>query len=153
MPKLTFIPFEEKHATDFKNLNIEWLESFFEVEPYDEQVLGNPEKYILSPGGAIFMASLDGEIIGTFAYIKKEEDTYEFSKMAITPKHRGKGYGNTMVQFVVDEAKRQGWKKLILFSSTILENSIHLYRKYGFVEGPLGDCNYARGNIKMERAL
>lgn len=153
MPRITFLPFEEKHAADFKNLNIEWLEAYFEVEPYDEQVLSHPKKYILSPGGSIYMACLGEEIIGTFAYIKKEENVYEFSKMAITPKHRGKGFGNVMVQFVIDQAKREGWKKLILYSSTILENSIHLYRKYGFTEVPLVDCNYARGNIKMEKIL
>lgn len=153
MPKLAFLPFEKKHAAAFKSLNVEWLEAFFEVEPYDEQVLSHPEKYILSPGGAIYMACLEGEIIGTFAYIKKGEALYEFSKMAIAPKYRGKGYGNIMVQFVIEEAKRKGWKKLILYSSTVLENSIHLYRKYGFIEVPLVDCTYSRGNIKMEKVL
>lgn len=153
MPNLEFIPFEEKHATDFKSLNIEWLEAFFEVEPYDEKVLSQPQHYILAPGGAIYMAKLGDEIIGTFAYIKKEESIYEFSKMAITPKYRGKGYGNIMVKFVIDEAKRKGWSKLILYSSRVLENSIHLYSKYGFNEVPLSDCTYLRGNIKMEKVL
>jgi hypothetical protein len=43
---------------------------------------------------------------------------------------------------------------LILYSSTILENSIHLYRKYGFIEVPIdSDIKYARGNIKMSLNL
>jgi GNAT superfamily N-acetyltransferase len=74
--------------------------------------------------------------------------------MAITPKERGKGYGNKIVQFVIRFAEQHHWDKLILYSSTILENSIHLYRKYGFIEVPIDpDIKYARGNIKMELDL
>ena len=97
------------------------------------------------------MASLNSEIIGTFAFIKKEEGVYEFSKMAVTPKQRGVGFGNQIVRFVIRFAEQHHWKKLILYSSTKLENSIHLYRKYGFIEVPIDPyIKYARGNIKME---
>ncbi|MDB3997691.1 GNAT family N-acetyltransferase [Flavobacteriaceae bacterium] len=148
---LHFILFETEHSKEFKALNIEWLESFFVVEPYDELVLSNPIDQIITPGGFIFMASLNGEIIGTFAFIKKEEGVYEFSKMAVTPKQRGKGFGNQIVRFVIRFAEQHHWEKLILYSSTKLENSIHLYRKYGFIEVPIDpDIKYARGNIKME---
>ena len=148
---LHFIRFETEHSKEFKALNIEWLESFFVVEPYDELVLSNPIDQIITPGGFIFMASLKSEIIGTFAFIKKEEGVYEFSKMAVTPKQRGKGFGNQIVRFVIRFAEQHHWEKLILYSSTKLENSIHLYRKYGFIEVPIDpDIKYARGNIKME---
>ena len=148
---LHFIRLETEHSKEFKALNIEWLESFFVVEPYDELVLSNPIDQIITPGGFIFMASLKSEIIGTFAFIKKEEGVYEFSKMAVTPKQRGKGFGNQIVRFVIRFAEQHHWEKLILYSSTKLENSIHLYRKYGFIEVPIDpDIKYARGNIKME---
>ena len=45
----------------------------FVVEPYDELVLSNPIDQIITPGGFIFMASLNSEIIGTFAFIKKKK--------------------------------------------------------------------------------
>ena len=79
-----------KHADDeaFKSLNIEWLEAYFEVESYDELVLSNPQTEILDPGGSIFMVLKEGKTIGTFAFIKKGEGIYEFSKMALTPKER-----------------------------------------------------------------
>ena len=148
---LHFIRFETEHSKEFKALNIEWLESFFVVEPYDELVLSNPIDQIITPGGFIFMASLKSEIIGTFAFIKKEEGVYEFSKMAVRHKQRGKGFGNQIVRFVIRFAEQHHWEKLILYSSTKLENSIHLYRKYGFIEVPIDpDIKYARGNIKME---
>ena len=82
---LKFIPFESQHSNKFKSLNVEWLKSFFVVEPYDELVLSNPIEQIIDRGGYIFMVIHKRKIIGTFAFIKKEHSVYEFSKMAITP--------------------------------------------------------------------
>ena len=149
--RLKFRAFQINDAEIFKSLNIEWLETYFEVEPYDELVLNNPQQEIIDPGGSIFMLQKEDQVIGTFAFLKKGEGIYEFSKMAIMPEERGKGYGNLIMQFVIQFADQQGWKKLILYSNTLLMNSIHLYRKYGFKEVPIDPgIKYARGNIKME---
>lgn len=154
MTELHFRKFVSEDATAFKALNIEWLETYFEVEPIDDRVLSNPQTEILDPGGFIIMAELNEVTIGTFAYIKKGEQLFEFSKMAIDPKYRGQGYGNVMMQFAIDFAEKHHWEKIILYSNTILENSIYLYRKYGFKEVPMeADVIYSRGNIKMELAL
>ena len=151
---LEFRTYQSSDATDFKTLNVEWLETYFEVEPYDELVLSNPQNEIIDHGGSIFMVLLEGKTIGTFAFIKKGKGLYEFSKMAVTPKERGKGYGNLMMQFAIHYAEQHRWRSLILYSSTILENSIYLYSKYGFKEVPIDlGIKYARGNIKMELIL
>jgi GNAT superfamily N-acetyltransferase len=151
---LKFRPYQSSDATDFKTLNVEWLEAYFEVEPYDELVLSNPQTEIIDHGGSIYMVLLEGKTIGTFAFIKKGKGLYEFSKMAVTTKERGKGYGNLMMQFAIRYAEQHRWRSLILYSSTILENSIYLYSKYGFKEVPIDpEIKYARGNIKMELIL
>ena len=154
MLKLKFRKFTSDDAEKFKSLNVEWLEKFFKVEPIDERVLSNPKREILDPGGFIVMAEIDSEVIGTFAYIKKGDRLYEFSKMAINPNQRGKGYGNIMMKYAISFAKKHKWKKIILYSNTILKNSIHLYRKYGFIEIKMEETViYSRGNIKMELDL
>ncbi|MDG1653137.1 MAG: GNAT family N-acetyltransferase [Flavobacteriaceae bacterium] len=151
---IDFRPYKHADAEAFKSLNIEWLEAYFEVESYDELVLSNPQAEILDKGGSIFMVLKEGKTIGTFAFLKKGEGLYEFSKMALTPKERGKGYGNLMMQFAIRYAEQHHWNSLILYSSTILKNSIYLYRKFGFKEVPIDpDIKYARGNIKMELEL
>lgn len=154
MPEIKFREFTAKDSEQFKALNIEWLKKYFEVEPIDERVLNNPRSEILDSGGFIFMAEIKDEVIGTFAFIKKGNQIYEFSKMAIDPKFRNKGYGNVMMQFAISFAKKYRWNKIILYSNTILKNSIHLYFKYGFIEVPMeADVIYSRGNIKMELDL
>lgn len=151
MPEIKFREFTAKDSEQFKALNIEWLKKYFEVEPIDEIVLNNPRSEILDSGGFIFMAEIKEKVIGTFAFIKKRNQIYEFSKMAIDPKFRNKGYGNVMMQFAISFAKKYRWNKIILYSNTTLKNSIHLYFKYGFIEVPMeADVIYSRGNIKME---
>jgi len=140
MDEITFRKYTSEDASLFKSLNIEWLEKYFVVEPIDELVLSNPQTEILDKGGFILMAEFNKKVIGTFAFIKKEELLYEFSKMAI--------------QFAISFAEQHHWKKIILYSNTLLENSIHLYRKYGFIEVPIEEqVVYSRGNIKMELNL
>ena len=154
MPEIKFREFTAKDSEQFKALNIEWLKKYFEVEPIDERVLSNPRSEILDSGGFIFMAEIKDEVIGTFAFIKKGNQIFEFSKMAIDPKFRNKGYGNVMIQFAISFAKKYRWNKIILYSNRILKNSIHLYFKYGFIEVPMeADVIYSRGNIKMELDL
>jgi DNA-binding MarR family transcriptional regulator/GNAT superfamily N-acetyltransferase len=145
--------YEAAYAPAFYELNIEWLRSFFYVEPYDEEVLSNPQKYILDQGGSIFFAQLEGTIVGTVALMPRGEEM-ELSKMAVSPKHRGHKIGQQLMQHCIDFARDQGLEKLILYSNRTLENAIYIYKKYGFVEIPVeANSPYQRSDIKMELAL
>ncbi len=152
---LEIIPFEKQHAKLFYELNIEWLKTFFHVEPYDEEVLSKPEDYIISKGGHIFFARLNDEIVGTVALMPIGNDgLFELTKMAVSPKHRGFKIGQKLMQYCIDFARDMDLPKLILYSNRTLENAIYIYRKYGFVEKPLElDTPYKRSDIKMELVL
>lgn len=151
---MNIISFEPQYAEDFKNLNIAWLKKYFWVEPHDEEVLGKPEKYIIKSGGDIFLVKEGDDIIGTVALMKIEDGIFELTKMAVTPAAQGKSIGQKLMVHTLEYAKKQGWKKLIIYSNRKLENAIHIYRKYGFKEIPIEENNpYARGDIKMELLL
>ncbi|NJB70847.1 ribosomal protein S18 acetylase RimI-like enzyme [Saonia flava] len=154
MQKLQIVPFEDRYAVNFAELNLEWIEKYFEVEPQDRKLLLNCKESIIYPGGHIFFAKIEEEIVGTFALIKVKEGVYEMGKMGVSPKYRGYKIGQQLLQFCIQFAKQQPWDKLILYSNIILENAIHIYRKYGFVEVPLdGHTEYKRSNIMMELTL
>lgn len=92
--------------------------------------------------------------MGTVALIPMEEKVYELGKMAVSEAYQGMKIGQILLQFCIDFGKEQGWKKVVLYSNTVLENAIHIYRKYGFVEVPLEpNSPYQRSNIKMELLL
>ena len=146
------ISFNKQYSKDFYELNVEWLKTFFYVEPYDEEVLSKPEKYIINKGGHIFFAKLEDDVVGSVALMPiGNEGLFELTKMAVSPKHRGHKIGQKLMQYCIDYAKSIGLPKLLLYSNTNLENAIYIYRKYGFIQVPVEpDCPYKRCNIKME---
>ncbi|WP_115461862.1 GNAT family N-acetyltransferase [Winogradskyella aurantiaca] len=149
------ISFDHKYAKDFHDLNIEWLETYFYVEPYDKEVLSKPDKYIINKGGQIFFLLEKDAVLATAALMPTEDPTVlELTKMAVTPRARGEKFGQRLLQYCIDFAKSKDYAALMLYSNTILENAIHLYRKYGFKELELEKDNpYERANIKMLRKL
>ena len=143
------ISFKEEYSNHFRDLNIEWLEKFFYVEEHDKEVLNNAKKYIIDNGGYIFFALYNKEIAGTVALINEDEG-YELSKMAVSPKFQGLKIGQKLMQHCIDFAKSKSWKELLLYSNTKLENAIYIYKKYGFKEVALQkDSPYLRSDIKM----
>jgi len=147
---MKIIPYEPQYAQDFYDLNVEWLETFFYVEDFDREVLSNPEKYILNPGGYIFFAIENNTVLGTVALLKKEESAFELTKMAVLPNQRGRKIGQNLMQYCIDFAKENNFKKLFLYSNTKLENAIYIYRKFGFIEVEQElNVPYERSDIKM----
>ncbi|MCM8568320.1 GNAT family N-acetyltransferase [Gramella jeungdoensis] len=151
---MQIISWKPEYSEEFKNMNLQWLEEFFWVEPHDEEVLGNPEKYIIKPGGNIFLVKEGSEILGCVALMRMENKVFELTKMAVKPKHRGKKIGQKLMQHTLEFAKEMKWDRLIIYSNRKLENAIHLYKKYGFKEIPIEENGpYSRGDIKMQLNL
>ena len=151
---MEIIPFESKFAADFKRLNEAWLEQYFVVEPYDSELLSRCEESIIKPGGFIFFVRVEDQIVGTAAFIYKSVGIYELGKMAVEPTFQGLKLGQQLMQYLLDFAKQQQWSKLILYSNTVLENAIYIYRKVGFKTILLEkNLPYNRSNIKMELEL
>ncbi len=135
----------------FYSLNIEWLKTYFYVEPFDENVLSQPETYIINKGGYIFFAKQNDTIYGTIALMPTEEKgVLELTKMAVSPASRGLGIGKQLLTHCIAFAKTKKLKALLLYSNTKLASAIYLYRKFGFVELQLEDNSpYKRSDIKM----
>lgn len=148
---IKIISYDAKYAKAFYELNIEWLKTFFYVEPFDEEVLSKPEKYIIDKGGFIFFVLKNFKVVGTVALMPtKEHGVLELTKMAVLPEARGQKIGQRLLQHCIDFGKQKKLNALLLYSNTKLENAIHLYRKYGFKELNLEDNSpYKRSDIKM----
>jgi len=147
------IDYSTEFHEDFKRLNYEWIEKYFKLEGNDHQSLNNPSEKILKPGGHIFMARYRGEIVGTCALIKINDDTYELAKMAVKEGARGKNIGWLLGQAITNKARELGAKRVFLESNTVLEPAINLYHKLGFQKVVGQPSPYERCNIQMELKL
>lgn len=147
--QLEIIEYQPEFAKDFYNLNAEWLKKYFYIEPYDEMVLSDPQKYVLDPGGFIFFAKYNNEIAGVVSLIN-QKTFFELSKMAVSPKYQGLKIGLKLMNFSIDFAKQQKWESITLYSHRSLVPAINLYKKIGFKEIPVEEnSHYERSDIKM----
>ncbi|MFC4722008.1 GNAT family N-acetyltransferase [Geojedonia litorea] len=152
---VNILPFNQNYASNFYDLNIEWLKTFFYVEPFDEEVLSKPQEYIINKGGHIFFAQINNEIVGTVALMPTNNPkVFELTKMAVSPQHRGLQIGQLLMQHCIDFSNNVEIESLMLYSNRILKNAIYIYKKYGFVEIPIEkNSPYKRSNIKMILSL
>lgn len=150
MNSIKIIDYKPAHQKYFEEFNRCWIEKYFTMEPVDEFVLTNPEEALLKSGGAILMAEFNGEIAGTVALRKVDNNTYEFTKMAVDNKYQRNGIAEALSKASFKKAKILGADKVILYSNSVLKPAITLYEKLGFTHVSVGDVEYKRCNVKME---
>jgi len=152
--KLVFDTYKTEYDAPFKQLNLHWLEQYFVVEPHDDEVLSDPYRFIIEPGGDILVVLLEEKVAGVVALMPDENGVFEMTKMAVDSNLRGQKIGQKLLQYTLDFARDKGLDQLILYSNRKLENAIYLYRKFGFEEIPLETPNpYERADIKMKIKL
>lgn len=141
--------------TFFKELNYYWIEKYFEVEDADRKMLEHPEEQIISNGGRIIFAQLNGSVVGTCALIKIDDLTYELAKMAVSEQVQGRQIGKKLGLEIIRQAKELGASRLVLESNKKLIPALNLYEKLGFtvLDNDLQQSIYCRVNIKMELSL
>lgn len=147
------VDYTSEYAAAFKELNIQWITTYFKVEPEDLKALDHPKDYILKKGGHILMAIHEDKPVGTVALIKMKDGGYELAKMAVAPEVRGKNIGFLLGKAAISKGQANGAKRIYLESNTILKPAINLYHKLGFkkITGP--PSPYERANIQMELKL
>lgn len=150
--KIEIAPFKPALREHFYRINAQWLERYWSLEPIDRDVLGQPEKYVLKPGGTIFFALVDGEVIGTVALLKDAAaGEYEISKMGVEAGWRGRNAGRLLLDAAIAEFKRRKGKMLFLESNSKLGPALKLYESAGFVHQPAlrPGSHYARSDVYM----
>jgi len=143
------INYESEHQPHFKSLNFDWLNKYFKVEEIDETVLTYPEKEIIEKGGKILCAQKDEKIIGTVALINRETH-YELSKMAVSPHYQNQGVGTLLMKNILDLARANNIKHIILYSHSKLKPALALYENFGFEYVSVKNHLYSRADIVME---
>ncbi|MBK9479488.1 MAG: MarR family transcriptional regulator/GNAT family N-acetyltransferase [Bacteroidetes bacterium] len=150
LSEVKITPFQSKYRADFKQLNESWIQKFFTPEKSDNQILGNPEKYILESGGEVFFAVHQKKAIGTIGISNHGKGIFEVNKMAVAEEFQGLSIGAKLLTEAIAFAKKKRAKQVYLESNTKLRAAIHLYDKLGFKEvKDFTSSTYKRTNIKM----
>jgi len=114
----------------------------------DDQVLQDPKTHIIEPGGNIFFARVEGEIVGTVAMIPHTDKTFELAKLIVEPDHQGQGIGRELIETCLAFAKDYHLDEITLSANAEIEGAICLYESVGFM--PTGTPSDAPGQGTLE---
>ncbi|MEM7638578.1 MAG: GNAT family N-acetyltransferase [Pseudomonadota bacterium] len=140
-------------ANAFRDLNLAWVEAYFTVEDEDRAQLDDPQTHILDKGGAILIAELEGEPVGTVGLVPGHGDqVLELIKMSARSDVKGRGIGRALMDASIEKARAMGATRIWLETNTKLDAALALYRKSGFREltgDELTPTPYDRCNCQM----
>lgn len=158
LPELRIVEFHDGLSQAFHDVNAQWIEAMFVMEPADRQVLENPRDMIIDRDGVIlFVETDDLGIIGTVALMHVGEGVYELTKMGVLESARGRKAGEFLLAACIRRAQNMNMTGLFLLTNAICAPAIHLYEKAGFrhdaeIMERYGK-KYARCNVAMSFPL
>jgi DNA-binding MarR family transcriptional regulator/GNAT superfamily N-acetyltransferase len=79
-----------------------------------------------------WIAEVNGENVGTVMLVKDSEEVARVRLLLVDPKGRGLGLGARLVDECVRFARQAGYKKITLWTHSILTAARHIYEKAGF---------------------
>jgi len=132
-PSLKIRDFSDHLAQAFYDINAEWIEAMFVLEPVDREVLQNPRAKIIDKGGVILFVEAEGlGVVGTGALRPAGGSAFELTKMGVTESARGLKAGEFLLAALIARAAQLGADPLYLLTNRDCAAAIHLYEKLGF---------------------
>lgn len=152
--KVDIIEFRAEYSKDFARINYQWLETFFKIEPQDRVILDNPYETIIKPGGQIFFALINDEVVGTIGLMAKDTETFELVKMGVLPEYKGLKIGKKLVEATIAYSRKLNKRRIFLETNSKLTPALIIYQKAGFKPiDPDPDTKYTRCDLWMELSL
>ena len=150
---IEIVPYKDEYHSEFKKLNLEWLDKYKLTESHDLMILNDPKGTILDRGGFIWLAKAADEIVGSAAIVNEGHGTFELVKLGVTEKWQGKGISKILLETCIKKAKELGAMRMTLFSNHQLQTALGLYQKFGFRHVAVLDSPFETADVKMELNL
>lgn len=83
--------------------------------------------------GQTHVVECEGAITGVLV-LEPAEDHLLLDNVAIDPEQHGKGLGRLLMTFAEEEALRQGYDSMVLYTHVLMVENLALYQRLGYVE-------------------
>jgi DNA-binding MarR family transcriptional regulator/GNAT superfamily N-acetyltransferase len=80
----------------------------------------------------IWIAELDGERVGCIVAAKENESIVHLRLFLVEPWARGRGIGRLLIRELLQFARQTGYRKITLWTQSVLDAARHLYQQAGF---------------------
>ena len=123
-----------------------------EVEAHKHQ-MNNLGEYFRPPEGCLLVAKYKKESAGCVALRMLSDDTCEMKRLYVRPKFRGLKIGRNLVNSVIEQARKIGYKYVRIHTVSALEQANRLYKSFGFNEIDPYECTPREDAVFMELKL
>lgn len=103
------------------------------VHDYDNIRKKFPGEHV-PPDGCLLLALSDGKACGCIALGRLNNTICEMRTFFVRPAFRGMGVGKKLVEALLDEALKVGYRYMRLDTLAFMENALRLYRSVGFYD-------------------
>lgn len=95
---------------------------------------GLTEFLINSDGGELWVAEVNGELVGSIAITKFSDSTAQLRWFILDEKYQGMGIGKNLIDTALGFCKEQKYNHVFLWTVSTLETARYLYQKYNFTK-------------------
>src|SRR5437773_5911068 len=127
---------------ELRRLFQEYWDSF-EFTPcfqnFGAELAGLPGDYV-PPRGRLALAMVSGEAAGCIALRPVDGERCEAKRLYVRPAYRDKGIGRALLDWVIGEARAEGYLELVGDTMPVMQRALAMYDRMGFERtGPYGD--------------
>ncbi len=104
--------------------------------------------------GPMWVAELDGEVVGTVSLTTDPEGLYVRS-MAVSPKAQGRGIGHQLLDAVDEYAESTEFERIFLYTTYFVPGAKEMYTKHGYewVRDTTADEWYGTPGLEMDKRI
>jgi ribosomal protein S18 acetylase RimI-like enzyme len=129
--QITIRPFQPEHQAAAQKLILTGLEEHWgTLDPSFNQDLNDIASTYAS--GIFLTAWLGDRLVGTGALIPSADHTAEIVRMSVDTSLRRMGIGRGILDALIEQAKSDGYQRIILETTNTWEDAKGFYRSYGF---------------------
>lgn len=135
--------------SDFRNLCIK-LDKFQNNLVPQREVLGFTALDGLEKLQKILIVYDNDKAIASVALKPVDTNTAEVARVYTDEEYRGKGLAKILIKEIVEFAKKQGYKKIVLDTWKDSSSARNLYKKLGFIEIPMFDIDTLKNSFSID---